>query len=211
MISVYLIAATPRTRRALELRLDPHEVEIVGAAADIELATEELVEKDGEVVLVSVGSESREEFLEALEKTQLARELPVVLLVDQAVPRFLERAIRSGVKGILATEVDADSLQDGLKAVASGLLVLSPEEVGALRPVAKANTEIVGVVEPLTPRETEVLQKMASGLGNKGIAARMKISEHTVKFHVASILGKLGAGSRTEAVSTGMRLGLILL
>ena len=64
--------------------------------------------------------------------------------------------------------------------------------------------------EALTPRESEVLQMLASGLGNKEIAAKLAISEHTVKFHVASILGKLGASSRTEAVSLGIRRGLVL-
>jgi DNA-binding CsgD family transcriptional regulator len=67
------------------------------------------------------------------------------------------------------------------------------------------------LTEPLTPREREVLRLLASGLGNKEIAAKLKISEHTAKFHVASILGKLGAASRAEAVSIGMRNGLILL
>jgi len=67
------------------------------------------------------------------------------------------------------------------------------------------------LVEPLTPRESEVLQMLASGLGNKEIAAKLGISDHTVKFHVASILGKLGASSRTEAVSLGIRGGLVLL
>jgi DNA-binding NarL/FixJ family response regulator len=67
------------------------------------------------------------------------------------------------------------------------------------------------LAEPLTPRESEVLQMLASGLANKEIAAKLAISEHTVKFHVASILGKLGAGSRTEAVALGIRRGLVLL
>jgi len=65
------------------------------------------------------------------------------------------------------------------------------------------------LVEALTPREEEVLGLMAAGLGNKQIAARLDISEHTAKFHVASIMGKLGAGSRTEAVTAGIRRGLI--
>jgi DNA-binding NarL/FixJ family response regulator len=63
----------------------------------------------------------------------------------------------------------------------------------------------------LTPREQEVLRMLARGLANKEIAARLNISEHTVKFHVAAILGKLGAASRTEAVALGIRHGLILL
>jgi NarL family two-component system response regulator YdfI len=66
-------------------------------------------------------------------------------------------------------------------------------------------------IEPLTARERDVLQMLSQGLGNKEIAARLKISEHTVKFHVASILGKLGASTRTEAVSVALRRGLILL
>ena len=66
-------------------------------------------------------------------------------------------------------------------------------------------------MEALTPRELEVLRLLAAGLGNKGIAARLEISEHTVKFHVASILGKLGVSSRTEAVTVGIRRGLIMI
>jgi len=66
-------------------------------------------------------------------------------------------------------------------------------------------------VEELTPRETEVLQLMADGLTNKAIAQKLSISEHTVKFHVNAILGKLGVQSRTEAVVRATRLGLLLL
>jgi DNA-binding NarL/FixJ family response regulator len=66
-------------------------------------------------------------------------------------------------------------------------------------------------VEPLTPREIEVLRAMAEGLANKEIAVRLGVSENTVKFHVASVMGKLGAGSRTEAVMQGIRLGIVLI
>jgi len=69
----------------------------------------------------------------------------------------------------------------------------------------------VELSEPLTAREHQVLGMLGAGLGNKEIASRLKISEHTAKFHVASILGKLGASSRTEAVAIGLRRGLILL
>ena len=65
--------------------------------------------------------------------------------------------------------------------------------------------------QALTPREIEVLGMLAEGLGNKEIAWRLQISEHTVKFHVASILSKLDASSRTEAVTVGFRQGLIML
>jgi DNA-binding NarL/FixJ family response regulator len=65
--------------------------------------------------------------------------------------------------------------------------------------------------EALTPREIEVLRLLAEGVGNKEIASRLGLSEHTVKFHVASIMGKLGAESRTEAVTMGIRHGIILI
>lgn len=68
-----------------------------------------------------------------------------------------------------------------------------------------------GLVEPLTSRETEVLERLAEGLPNKAIAARLGISDQTVKFHVASICGKLGAANRTDAVRLAVRRGLIAL
>ena len=75
-----------------------------------------------------------------------------------------------------------------------------------------ANPQIEdGAAEQLTPRELEVLEQLAEGLPNSAIAARLSISEHTVKFHVASICGKLGAENRTDAVRRGVRLGLIML
>ena len=91
-------------------------------------------------------------------------------------------------------------------------LVLHPAELDAMFPAAEpASSPLAELIEPLTPRESEVLQMLASGLANKEIATRLAISEHTVKFHVASILGKLGAASRTEAVTLGIRRGLVLL
>jgi len=67
------------------------------------------------------------------------------------------------------------------------------------------------LVESLTPRELEVLHLIGQGLSNRAIASRLAISEHTAKFHVNAILGKLGAQTRAEAVAQGVRLGLLLL
>jgi DNA-binding NarL/FixJ family response regulator len=89
---------------------------------------------------------------------------------------------------------------------------MHPATADALFPqFASRSGSLAELAEPLTNRERQVLQMLASGLGNKEIAARLVISEHTVKFHVASILGKFAAGSRTEAVSIGIRRGLVLL
>jgi len=77
--------------------------------------------------------------------------------------------------------------------------------------VARADDEEEQLVEPLTPREIDVLELVAEGLSNKAIAGRLAISDQTVKFHVASIAGKLGAANRTDAVRRAVRLGLIAL
>ena len=74
-----------------------------------------------------------------------------------------------------------------------------------------ANAEPQQLYEALTPRELEVLEALAQGLSNRAIAAQLGISEHTVKFHISSIFGKLGAENRTDAVRRGVRLGLIAL
>ena len=90
-----------------------------------------------------------------------------------------------------------------IEAAAAGLVVYHPEAVGARISAAGA--------EPLSPREIEVLRLIADGLSNKIIAWKLNISEHTVKFHINSILSKMRAGSRTEAVMLGLRRGLIPL
>jgi two-component system, NarL family, response regulator YdfI len=89
---------------------------------------------------------------------------------------------------------------------------LGPEEVDVLLPASAHSFDTVQfTVEPLTAREAEVLGLLAEGAGNKEIAERLKLSEHTVKFRVSSILGKLGATTRTEAVARGVRQGLVLI
>jgi DNA-binding NarL/FixJ family response regulator len=119
----------------------------------------------------------------------------------------------AGVHGLLLREATSEMLAAALRAIAQGLVVLDPALAGVL--VAPASGLLLGagdaVVENLTPRELEVLRGMAEGLPNKQIARQLDISEHTVKFHVNAILGKLGAQSRTEAVVRATRAGLILL
>jgi DNA-binding NarL/FixJ family response regulator len=146
-----------------------------------------------------------------LQQVRLLRAAKVVLLIDQASPESVNRAIRAGVRGILPAEVEAEQLAAALDAVVRGLVAIHPSEIQASRMPGSSNADFMEAIEPLTARERDVLQMLSQGLGNKEIAARLKISEHTVKFHVASILGKLGASTRTEAVSVALRRGLILL
>lgn len=130
----------------------------------------------------------------------------VVLLPDSSLA---SRAWALGARGLLYRNADADVLVAALQAVAQGLSVLDPALADSILPPADGSAP--GLVEELTAREMQVLQLLAEGLSNKAIAHDLDISDHTVKFHVNSILGKLGAQSRTDAVVRATRLGLILL
>ena len=113
----------------------------------------------------------------------------------------------SGVRGLLPRDAETETIVAALSAVAQGLIVLAPSLAALLG--AGALPVGASAIEPLTPREQEVLRLLAEGLPNKAIARRLGISEHTVKFHINAVLGKLGAQNRTEAVVLAMRMGLV--
>jgi DNA-binding NarL/FixJ family response regulator len=135
--------------------------------------------------------------------------IPVVgLCEDIPQARELISEFRTGI-GCLLKDASGSEIAGALTAAAAGLVVLHPAiDIGELA----RNVEVdEAKTEPLTSRESEVLQLMAAGLPNKVIAVRLGISAHTVKFHVAAILSKLRASSRTEAVTLGIRGGKIAL
>lgn len=115
--------------------------------------------------------------------------------------------------GVLSVDVGGDELAAGIVAVAEGLWVGAPGLVEGLMRLPRGRDDLgeESLIEPLTAREMEVLQRMAAGLANKQIALALNISEHTVKFHLSSLYAKLGVSSRTEAVRRGLELGLISL
>ncbi len=132
---------------------------------------------------------------------------PILALVHDAESA---RAIwGANVRGIVRRDASAEQVAAGLQSIAHGLTVLDPS-FNSLLLSARA-MDVNELIEPLTPRELQVLQLLARGLANKAIAQELQISEHTVKFHVNSILAKLGAQSRTDAVVRATRLGLITL
>jgi two-component system, NarL family, response regulator YdfI len=136
----------------------------------------------------------------------------VVLLADDPQAAWTAQARRAGVRAVLSREAGAAEIAAAIHAVAAGLVALHPDVVEPARVSAGAPAPASAATgQPLTPREVEILGMMAEGLGNKIIAARLGISDHTVKFHLASIFAKLGAGSRTEAVTLGIRRGFIVI
>ena len=132
---------------------------------------------------------------------------PVVALLSDGAQGA--EVIAAGARGLLPRDVDPESLETALVGVSRGLVVMAPGLVPS--PVSDGVPPQTLGAPDLTPREREVLQLVAEGMGNKSIAHNLSVSEHTVKFHVNSILGKLGAQSRTEAVTQAARLGLLLL
>ncbi len=137
---------------------------------------------------------------------ELAPALPVVALV--AGEAQAAEALAAGARAVVFRDAGADRLAAALVGAASGLVALEGALASWLRPPAPARA---ADAEGLTPREAEVLALLAEALPNKAIAQRLGISERTAKFHVESILGKLGAESRSEAIVIAARRGMVTL
>jgi len=139
-----------------------------------------------------------------------ARAPAIVLLSTELQPAFSLEAFKLGVRAVLARDAPPGAILAAVEAAAGGLAVIEPAELEPML-AASASTQSSNGSATLTARELDVLRLIAEGDANKEIAWKLGISEHTAKFHVASILGKLNAGSRTEAVTIGIRRGLVLL
>ncbi len=209
-LRVLVVADDPLARAGLAVLLSEQPgCTVVGQVSCQEDLPTQVAVYRPDVVLWDLGWERPPDLEASLEQVgELAEDsLPIVaLLPDEGqAPEIWS----SGVRGLLLRDAGAEMLQAALQAVVQGLVVLDPSLVLGLSPVVEPGLD--SLVEELTPRETEVLQLLADGLTNKAIAQRLGISDHTVKFHVNAILGKLGAQSRTEAVVRATRLGLLLL
>lgn len=139
-----------------------------------------------------------------LEELQSSRHTVIALLPDVA---NAANAYAAGARGLLLRDADGQALAGALAATRAGLVALDPIVAEALVPSREPTLPAL----ELTPRESQVLGHLSDGLSNKEIAAKMGISDHTVKFHVNAILQKLGASTRTEAVVSAARRGLITL
>jgi DNA-binding NarL/FixJ family response regulator len=206
MTRVLIAAPTPALRAGLRALLSTADVEIMGETATLRAPEVDLSEVD--VVLVAdvelladaarvVGTEARLAMLALADDSRAAQSLRALPLIGW---------------GILPLDASPAELQTSIRTIAHGLVVLPTalieQLLGQRGPIAALAQP---PAEPLTAREREVLQLVSQGLSNKLIARELQVSEHTVKFHISSIFGKLGAASRTEAISRGARQGLITL
>jgi DNA-binding NarL/FixJ family response regulator len=210
VITVLVVAASAVTRAGLAALLGAEAtLHVVVAAADLPLSAQiDTVQPD--VLLVDAAEEPGADILEDAAVAALPA---IVLLTDDARGALHADGLSAGGRAVLPRQASAAEIIAAIESVASGLVVIHPDSLEALQPalVAGERTGTTSAPQTLTPRESEVLCMIADGLGNKIIAARLGISTHTVKFHVASIFAKLNAGSRTEAVTIGIRQGLLLI
>jgi len=214
MIDVLVEASSPDLYAEIaDLLRDHSRLRLIESAPDA-AAGEESRRQPG-VVVVAVDARGEAAFESS---GWVAAGVPIILLVENSA-RQISQALPPGVRAILPRNVTPAEIAGAIEGVSAGLYVFHPSDVDSISmlrpreaPVAEVAPELAEpLVEPLTPREIEVLQLLSEGLGNKEIASRLNISEHTAKFHVASIMGKLGAMSRTEAVTLGIRHGLVMI
>jgi DNA-binding NarL/FixJ family response regulator len=144
--------------------------------------------------------------------TDLDEDAPAVLLLTDDLSAAA-RLVDLPVWGVLSLDASLEELSAAVHALGEGLWAGSPALLGSLlerQPVFPLDAGDP-IIDPLTPREREVLQLAAEGLANKQIALSLEISEHTVKFHLSSLYTKLGVTSRTEAIRAGARRGWVVL
>ena len=211
-----LVAATDSIVRAgLESILrTSSDMSVVGVASDPDTLVALITAQSPDVVLMELGLQDEEPVSEKLVALSTLTEVAIVLLGDTFQGDWITEALRLGVRAVLPRRATTEEILQAVLAAAAGLVVLHPDAIDLLLPVLSSVTQPVdeaSLVQALTRREIEVLSMLAEGLGNKAIARRLSISEHTVKFHVSSIFTKLNARSRTEAVTLGARQGLIML
>lgn len=218
-IRVIVVAPTLAIRTGLRALLDAAQasiaprLEVVDEAAN--LADLQALSEETDVLLLTQETVSETELNRLV--LPLGGQVALLLLTDdpQASQGFRSLTLRAW--GILEYDASVEELAAAVCALHEGLLIGTP---ALLEPLLQPQQphflsgealESDSLIEALTERESEVLQLLALGLANKQIAATLRISEHTVKFHVSSIYAKLGATNRTEAVRTGVKQGLILL
>jgi DNA-binding NarL/FixJ family response regulator len=194
-----LVAEDALARAGLRALAERAGLSVVGEVATDELQPFHLETADA--VAWDAGASGSFEALRGVAARTPVLALP--LSAEQA-----REALAAGARGVLSRERLEEQLLPSVQAALLGLLVVDESFGEALvRPAPAADA----LIEPLTPRETEVLQLLAEGLTNRRLGERLGISEHTAKFHVNAILGKLGARTRGEAIAQAARLGLLLL
>ena len=211
MIKVFVCAnSTVELGRLEALITSASSLKLVGSSLGRASLGQQLADSEADVILEhSLVVDLDELRLEDMDAKSVAR----VLLVTEAIPLEAAQAFDSGIQGVVPVSASDREIRIAVEAAAEGMLVLHPDVVAhaATSSTFSFHNSRSAFEQQLSPRESEILNLLAVGLGNKEIAWQLKISEHTVKFHVTSIFNKLNVSSRVEAVTVGVRRGLIVL
>jgi two-component system, NarL family, response regulator YdfI len=224
IITVQIIAASAVVRAGLAALIGADErFQVLRSFPTAREAQAEIerTERPADLIIAELGDRSSDEILEraAITEGTEANGPAVVALIPDWQQKLVGSLLRSGVSAVLPNTATGEEILAAVEAALAGLIVLPRdaleifEEIASTQQTDHESTalDLEPLTEIVTPRERQVLDMMAGGFGNKEIAMRLKISEHTIKFHVSSILAKLGASSRTAAVTQGLRRGLILM
>jgi len=206
-IRVLVVDDHPMVRRGLATFLKVFsDLEMAGEAADGKAAIQLCVDLQPDVVLMDMAMPD----MDGATATRLIRSqseaIQVIALTSFKEVLLVQSALQAGAIGYLLKDVSAEELAQAIRAAHAGRATLSPEAAQAL---VHAASQAPPPGLDLTERERAVLALMVEGLNNTQIAARLTVSPSTVKSHVSNILTKLGAASRTEAVTLALRSGLV--
>lgn len=184
------------------------ERETIKVVTSLDSLHHRLHETAAEILIADLGTAAESAaFIRFLER--LPGAVGIVALIDGPEPAWVRSALAVGANAIISREPNSEELRLAISAAEAGLVLLHPSSARSLADISLRLPVEIDELEELTARELQVLRLLGDGLGNKQIAARLAISEHTAKFHISSILGKLSVTSRTEAVSQGIKRGLI--
>ncbi len=169
-----------------------------------------------DAIVIATGGSAATEWWNGTSLRDVLAATPTVLLAGETYPSLKRRAARSNIHSVLPLDIGANQLVAAIRATVEGLGVtlgspLNEQDENDTVRIADEGFAEEPLAEHLTARETAVLRLMSLGHGNKEIASTLAISEHTAKFHVSSILAKLGATSRTEAVTIGIMRGIVAI
>ncbi len=183
------------------------DMELVGDASSGEQALNLCPQSKPDVVLMDLVMPGMDGATATRKIRERCPEIQVIVLTSFKEQELVQGALQAGAIGYLLKDVTAEELANAIRAAYAGKPTLAPEAAQALIEATRMPAGKVGF--DLTEREKEVLALMVDGLNNNQIADRLIVSRSTAKFHVSSVLSKLGAGSRTEAVATALKHKLV--
>lgn len=187
-------------REGLKAVLDGNHAEVVGMASTGEESVEMAASLEPDIVLMDVRLGEGIDGLEATRRiAALGLPTRVIMLTLHEMPAYVREALAAGAAGYVLKDTAIEDLRAAIAQVRAGRSALPLDLVGAAMRAATVAPKALNPADILTPREQGVLNLVAEGLTNKGIARRLGISPATVKVHVERIIGKLGVADRTQA------------